>query len=135
MLSKKAPAKTQQHSLVFCNDCGALLDPPAGAEDFVTCYCCGSAVEATAFESIEVVTKSKPSTFPERPKLPSAGAGEDDAERATAHLRDGATIKEKCPKCDAPEMVFHTAQLRSADEGQTVFYSCVKCGYKYSVNS
>jgi DNA-directed RNA polymerase I subunit RPA12 len=52
-----------------------------------------------------------------------------------AHLKEGATIKERCPKCDAPEMVFHTAQLRSADEGQTIFYNCVRCGYKYSMNS
>ncbi|RKO91940.1 transcription factor S-II-domain-containing protein [Blyttiomyces helicus] len=120
------------HSLVFCPECGSLLDPPSGAEDSVACEVCGGLVVAQAFESIEVVTKSRPGAFPDRPKTVVEEGAEEDG---NSHLRDGATIKEKCPKCDAPEMVFHTAQLRSADEGQTIFYSCVKCGYKYRVNS
>jgi DNA-directed RNA polymerase subunit M/transcription elongation factor TFIIS len=44
-------------------------------------------------------------------------------------------IKEKCPKCDHPEMKYHVIQTRSADEGSTVFYECEKCGYTYSVNN
>ena len=44
-------------------------------------------------------------------------------------------MTEKCPSCGNDQMTFHTLQLRSADEGQTVFYTCTKCKYKYSINS
>ena len=48
-----------------------------------------------------------------------------------------ATIEEPCPKCANPEMYFYTMQLRSVDEGSTVFYECpnTRCGHKFSVNN
>ena len=42
---------------------------------------------------------------------------------------------EACPKCGKREMTFTTAQLRSADEGQTIFYTCQACSHKYNLNS
>lgn len=104
----------QPHSLVFCSCCGSLLDPPLGLEDTVKCFACFKTTDSKVFESIQVMSSS---IINSRSIL------------QVQKKEDGATIKEKCPKCDAPEMVFHTAQLRSADEGQTVFYNCVKCGY------
>lgn len=47
----------------------------------------------------------------------------------------GAKIKMECPNCQAKEMAYSTVQLRSADEGQTVFYHCESCEYKITVNS
>ena len=46
-----------------------------------------------------------------------------------------ATIEEPCPKCKHPVLEYYTMQLRSADEGQTVFYECQKCGHTYSTNN
>ena len=31
-------------------------------------------------------------------------------------------IKERCPKCDHPELKYYVVQTRSVDEGSTVFY-------------
>ncbi|KAJ3203182.1 DNA-directed RNA polymerase I core subunit rpa12 [Dinochytrium kinnereticum] len=115
---------SQGHSLVFCDECGTLQDPPTGTENKVICRVCKTSVSAKEFDTMEVVTFSRLDAFPVRP----SAKGKEKTSKDAEHLRDGATIKEKCPKCEAPEMVFHTAQLRSADEGQTVFYSCVKCG-------
>lgn len=46
-------------------------------------------------------------------------------------------VDEPCPKCGHPEMSFYTMQLRSADEGSTVFYECLNkaCGHKFSLNN
>ena len=37
-------------------------------------------------------------------------------------------VDEECPRCKNPQMSFYTVQLRSVDEGSTVFYKCLKCG-------
>lgn len=44
-------------------------------------------------------------------------------------------ISEECPQCQHPEMRFSEVQMRSADEGTTIFYTCPKCGHKFNTNN
>lgn len=39
-------------------------------------------------------------------------------------------VEHICPRCNYNLATYDTAQTRSADEGQTVFYSCVKCKHR-----
>eukprot|EP00227_Mantoniella_beaufortii_P016675 CAMPEP_0197583286 /NCGR_PEP_ID=MMETSP1326-20131121/6261_1 /TAXON_ID=1155430 /ORGANISM="Genus nov. species nov., Strain RCC2288" /LENGTH=157 /DNA_ID=CAMNT_0043147493 /DNA_START=131 /DNA_END=606 /DNA_ORIENTATION=- len=43
-------------------------------------------------------------------------------------LRERAVVDEKCPKCSNKGLNFYTMQLRSVDEGQTVFYDAQSAG-------
>ena len=36
-------------------------------------------------------------------------------------------VDRRCSRCGKEGMVFHTRQMRSADEGQTVFFTCLHC--------
>lgn len=45
-------------------------------------------------------------------------------------MQTHAVIDERCGKCGREQVRFYTQQLRSADEGSTVFYEC-DCGHKY----
>lgn len=40
---------------------------------------------------------------------------------------EGPIVERTCPKCGNDKMSYATLQLRSADEGQTVFYTCTNC--------
>lgn len=77
-----------------------------------------------------VVTQSKPTAFPSalRAKRSEVQAINDDDVQTTS------VIQHTCEKCGREEVRYYTQQLRSADEGSTVFYEC-DCGHKYVVRS
>jgi DNA-directed RNA polymerase subunit M/transcription elongation factor TFIIS len=73
----------------------------------------------------EVVTSSAPTARP----------AWIDADKEDELMEKHATIEEPCPKCAHPELYFYTMQIRSVDEGSTVFYECPKCAHKFSQNN
>lgn len=57
----------------------------------------------------------------------------EDTENAET---EGPKVEKYCEKCNLLTLQsYFTAQLRSADEGQTVFYRCTKCLIQTSENS
>lgn len=73
-----------------------------------------------------VVTQSKPSDFPSllRQKLSIVKTIERHK------IQTEALANETCEKCGRTEVRFSAVQLRGADEGSTIFYTC-ECGNKY----
>lgn len=57
-------------------------------------------------------------------------AEDDDSDN-----EEGPVVERVCKKCGNQTMSYATVQLRSADEGQTVFFTCTKCNFKESENS
>lgn len=110
----------------FCPQCGTIMDPPTSNEN-VTCSCCKFSSRFAELAIPEVTTKSAASSKP--------AWLVDYEEKDKAGQDKHAIIEEPCPKCGNPEMFFYTMQLRSVDEGSTVFYECPKCEHKFSVNN
>lgn len=54
----------------------------------------------------------------------------DDNEDEDLAAEGWPSTREPCPACDYPELLFKAVQLRSADEGTTIFYRCGKCGHR-----
>jgi DNA-directed RNA polymerase I subunit RPA12 len=44
-------------------------------------------------------------------------------------------VEQECPNCGHGVLEFYTMQMRSVDEGQTVFYECLECGHRFSQNN
>jgi DNA-directed RNA polymerase I subunit RPA12 len=109
----------------FCPQCGSILGPPSGNNDVVRCTSCPFHARFSDMNIEEVLTASAP-------RVKSAWISDDTVDD---QLEKHATIEEPCPKCGNPEQLFYTMQLRSVDEGSTVFYECPKCNHKYSQNN
>lgn len=118
-------------SLIFCTDCGNLLDS-ISTQTQISCSVCHREYQASKFSNLKVTTHTAHDAFPSTLK---ANKSLVKTSLKSNEIEDGATIKEKCPQCGNDEMQYHTLQLRSADEGATVFYTCVKCGYRFRTNN
>jgi len=76
--------------------------------------------------STTITTESKPSSFPSLLRQQRSSI-------QTIHQEDrqtDASIAVPCPECGVKEVRYATAQLRGADEGSTIFYTCPGCDYK-----
>lgn len=57
----------------------------------------------------------------------SASAAATKQTAGDADAEEGPVVERRCIKCGNDRMSYATLQLRSADEGQTVFFTCTKC--------
>jgi len=116
------------HDVVFCQICGALL-PPLPPSGPLRCLVCKAPAPIEQFSDVETkytIVFNKRENFEKKKKVLDSDE-EDEA--------DGPIVERTCPKCGHGRMSYAALQLRSADEGQTVFFTCLKCKHKESENS
>ncbi|XP_015185305.1 PREDICTED: DNA-directed RNA polymerase I subunit RPA12 [Polistes dominula] len=110
----------------FCPQCGSIL-PLLEEKGLVSCYCCkrnwGPEVYGNMAMSYTIHFQSKNAYT----RLKETDENDQNG--------DGPVVERLCPQCGNEKMSYATLQLRSADEGQTVFYTCTKCKFKETENS
>ncbi|CAD5121390.1 DgyrCDS9912 [Dimorphilus gyrociliatus] len=95
----------------FCSTCGTILPLP-GRDPTVKCYRCKTEVDVAVFNTVEAK---------------SEGLHSEDF--------SGPVVDRQCSQCGHDGMTYATRQTRSADEGQTIFYSCPQCKFQEIENS
>ncbi|XP_055328678.1 DNA-directed RNA polymerase I subunit RPA12-like isoform X2 [Paramacrobiotus metropolitanus] len=106
----------------FCGNCGSILPVESGLS-ILQCQNCGHKVDLSTMQ--HVARKSR--------IYLNTGASRSTSQAVTKY--DGPIAERKCGKCEHFGMAYLTLQLRSADEGQTVIYTCPRCGCKDIENS
>ncbi|KAK2174283.1 hypothetical protein NP493_813g01010 [Ridgeia piscesae] len=101
----------------FCAECGSILPLPV-TSSVVVCMSCNYTVDVAGFDGVEIKSRI---VFNKR-QVKNAGLTSDNF--------SGPTVQKECPKCGCKKMTYATRQTRSADEGQTVFYTCPKCRFQ-----
>ncbi|GBG27693.1 DNA-directed RNA polymerase subunit [Hondaea fermentalgiana] len=121
----------------FCDRCGTLLATPNS--DTVTCVCCGRTCCYGDLDSrnLKIRTFAEAQTDPKWAKrfIAQRDGLQTDNGRFDTATQHRAEVDETCPKCGHGKATFYTMQLRSVDEGQTVFYDCLKCAHTWSQNN
>ncbi|KAK0464814.1 transcription factor S-II-domain-containing protein [Armillaria novae-zelandiae] len=100
----------------------------------VSCDQCGHQEPATSYENIQITTHSDPDAFPSALRQKRKTQTKHHEGRRQGHRRM-SPVSEMCPNCGHMEAYSKELQLRSADEGSTVFYTCASCKHGWRVNN
>eukprot|EP00878_Enallax_costatus_P003717 GHUV01003933.1.p1 GENE.GHUV01003933.1~~GHUV01003933.1.p1 ORF type:complete len:124 (+),score=17.01 GHUV01003933.1:201-572(+) len=121
----------ENNEWMFCPLSGYLLefDPVKGVAH---CPQSGFSRRLEDFSEVRVMSRTNMEDYRRRYQLEPL-VKEDAIAKEGVRVR--ATVDEACKECGHVGLEFYTMQLRSADEGQTVFYECPKCKHKWSVNN
>jgi DNA-directed RNA polymerase I subunit RPA12 len=98
---------------LFCRDCGALLDVSRASTSKIGCIRCPYSVSLNQYCSSYTRVSSSRAKIDYNALYSKLSAGEARA-----------SVNEACPKCQHGVSWFKSVQMRSADEGETVFYEC-----------
>ena len=122
-----AAAAAAGRAWLFCEGCGGLLDFLA-EEGVARCGICRRTRPQADFQDVQLVSRMTHEDMRKQfgTKLKIASSQAVDTQQSIKR----ATVRETCPQCGHKEMEFFTMQLRSVDEGQTVFYECPQCEWR-----
>jgi len=120
----------------FCATCGSILPLPDGTTLDNYCPVCHLHVSRKALAEISyVVHFNDPDVYSKERELLSGPGSGKNKDKTRKEVSEGPLVDRECRECGHNQMSYATLQLRSADEGQTVFYTCPKCKFKESENS
>ena len=117
---------------LFCTQCGNLLWI-AEREREARCSSCPFKRGVSEFLDVSIVSESGPRDWQKKYGVQPVIKENPELEKEVKHKRQ--VVDDDCPKCGHKGLEFYTLQLRSADEGQTVFYECPDCGHKFAQNT
>ncbi|KAJ8063612.1 hypothetical protein OCU04_007480 [Sclerotinia nivalis] len=129
----------------FCDACGNLLD--VSLDKFVRCDCCGDSVLSILYSRLLLCTKAnnvvdsmvnegqsavsmaRSDNFPSLLRTKRSNVQQVSAEDRKSTERVKRSCENPNIDCPAEEMTFRNVQMRGADEGSTIIYTCPECGY------
>ncbi|EUB62435.1 DNA-directed RNA polymerase I subunit RPA12 [Echinococcus granulosus] len=149
---QKPPDGLDRSHRYFCYVCGTLLPHKISPEDSLVCTKCLTPTYLSWFVGLKVAFDSESATGCEIPSLQSSPYFQKLLVNAQKTLRseealrgagnsldvntlDGPSVKRDCYYCGNNRMTYVTMQTRSADEGQTVIYTCTLCKKKEVENT
>ncbi|KAH7523490.1 uncharacterized protein LOC107420403 [Ziziphus jujuba] len=115
-------AYSHGRDFLFCNLCGTVL--AFGSTKHAQCPLCKSKQKLKDIIGREISYTVTAEDI--RRELGIVLIGEEKVELSK--------IKRRCEKCGHDEASYYTRQMRSADEGQTTFYTCTKCQHQFQDN-